>query len=106
MVRGFWSRNEGEPNSYGQANSFDPEGSVSVINIAGGVASATVQDTTFTSFNSQIASLKANGVRITGPGATVAQDLEPEYIAVSPDGLTAYPRYLHSNNYQHSIPRH
>jgi uncharacterized protein len=81
--------NEGEPNSYGQANSFDPEGSVSVINIAGGVASATVQDATFTSFNSQIASLKANGVRITGPGATVAQDLEPEYIAVSPDGLTA-----------------
>jgi uncharacterized protein len=81
--------NEGEPNSYGQANSFDPEGSVSVINIAGGVASATVQNATFTSFNSQIASLKAAGVRITGPGSTVAQDLEPEYIAVAPDGLTA-----------------
>jgi uncharacterized protein len=81
--------NEGEPNSYGQANSFDPEGSVSVINIAGGVASATVQNATFTSFNSQMASLKTAGVRIFGPGATVAQDLEPEYIAVSPDGLTA-----------------
>jgi Ca2+-binding RTX toxin-like protein len=81
--------NEGEPNSYGQANSVDPEGSVSIINIAGGVASATVQTATFTSFNSQIASLKASGVRITGPGSTVAQDLEPEYIAVAPDGLTA-----------------
>jgi uncharacterized protein len=81
--------NEGEPNSYGQPNSFDPEGSVSVINIAAGVASATVQNATFTSFNSQIASLKAAGVRITGPGSTVAQDLEPEYIAVAPDGLTA-----------------
>ncbi|BAZ28863.1 alkaline phosphatase-like protein [Cylindrospermum sp. NIES-4074] len=81
--------NEGEPNSYGQANSVDPEGSVSIINIAGGVASATVQTATFTSFNSQIASLKAAGVRITAPGATVAQDLEPEYIAVDPDGLTA-----------------
>ena len=81
--------NEGEPNSYGQANSVDPEGSVSIINIAGGVASATVQTADFTSFNSQIASLKAAGVRITGPGSTVAQDLEPEYIAVSPDGLTA-----------------
>ncbi|MFO5473648.1 MAG: choice-of-anchor I family protein, partial [Dolichospermum sp.] len=81
--------NEGEPNSYGQATSVDPEGSVSIINIAGGVASATVQTATFTSFNSQIASLKASGVRIIGPGATVAQDLEPEFIAVAPDGLTA-----------------
>jgi uncharacterized protein len=81
--------NEGEPNSYGQANSFDPDGSVSVINIAGGVANATVQNATFTSFNSQITALKAAGVRITGPNSTVAQDLEPEYIAVSPDGLTA-----------------
>jgi predicted extracellular nuclease len=81
--------NEGEPNSYNQTNSVDPEGSVSIINIAGGVASATVQTATFTSFNSQMASLKAAGVRITGPGSTVAQDLEPEYIAVAPDGLTA-----------------
>jgi 3-phytase len=82
--------NEGEPNSYGQSNSIDPEGSVSIINIAGGVASATVQTADFTSFNSQAAALKTAGVRIFGPGATVAQDLEPEYIAVSPDGLTAW----------------
>lgn len=81
--------NEGEPNSYGQANSFDPEGSVSIINLAGGVASATVQTASFTSFNSQLATLKAAGVRITGLNATVAQDIEPEYIAVAPDGLTA-----------------
>jgi uncharacterized protein len=81
--------NEGEPNSYGAATSFDPEGSVSVINIASGVATATVQNAAFASFNSQIAALKAAGVRITGPGSTVAQDLEPEYIAVAPDGLTA-----------------
>jgi uncharacterized protein len=82
--------NEGEPNSYGVVGtSFDPEGSVSVINLASGVATATVQNAGFTSFNSQIAALKAAGVRITGPGSTVAQDLEPEYIAVAPDGLTA-----------------
>ncbi|MCC5627507.1 choice-of-anchor I family protein [Nostoc sphaeroides CHAB 2801] len=81
--------NEGEPNSYGQANSVDPEGSVSIIDISGGVASATVAQALFTSFNSQIATLQAAGVRITGPGSTVAQDLEPEYIAVSPDGQTA-----------------
>jgi hypothetical protein len=82
--------NEGEPNSYGQATSVDPEGSVSIINLAGGVATAIVQSADFTSFNSQITALKAAGVRIIGPGSTVAQDLEPEYIAVSPDGLTAW----------------
>ncbi|MBD2038543.1 choice-of-anchor I family protein [Leptolyngbya sp. FACHB-321] len=81
--------NEGEPNSYGQAISGDPEGSVSVIDLAGGVASATVRNASFTNFNSQIDALKAAGVRIIGPGATVAQDVEPEYIAVAPDGLTA-----------------
>jgi predicted extracellular nuclease/uncharacterized protein YjiK len=81
--------NEGEPNSYGQLTSFDPEGSISVINLAGGVANVTVQNASFASFNSQIATLRASGVRITGPGSTVAQDLEPEYIAVAPDGLTA-----------------
>ncbi len=82
--------NEGEPNSYGQVDSVDPEGSVSVINIAAGVGAATVHTADFTSFNSKIDALKAAGVRIFGPGATVAQDLEPEYIAVSPDGLTAW----------------
>ena len=81
--------NEGEPNSYGQANSFDPEGSVSIINIATGVANATVQQVSFTSFNTQITQLRADGVRIYGPGATVAQDLEPEYITFSGDGTKA-----------------
>ncbi len=84
------SANEGEPNSYGQGNSFDPEGSVSIIDISGGVAAATVTTAGFTSFNPQIAALQAAGVRIFGPGATVAQDLEPEYIAFSDDGTKAY----------------
>lgn len=82
--------NEGEPNSYGQGNSFDPEGSVSIIDISGGVAAATVTNAGFTSFNPQIAALRTAGVRIFGPGATVAQDLEPEYIAFSDDGTLAY----------------
>lgn len=81
--------NEGEPNSYGQGTSFDPEGSVSIIDISGGVAAATVQTAGFASFNSQIAALRAAGVRIYGPGATVAQDLEPEYITFSADGSKA-----------------
>jgi hypothetical protein len=36
-------------------------------------------------------------IRIFGPNASVAQDLEPEYIAVSPDSRTAY-MSLQENN--------
>jgi hypothetical protein len=81
---------EGEPNSYGQPTSFDPEGSVSIIDISGGIGSASVTIAGFTSFNAQMAALKAAGVRIYGPGATVAMDLEPEYLTISGDGNTAY----------------
>lgn len=81
--------NEGEPNSYNQVTSFDPEGSISIINISAGVASATVTEASFTSFNSQMATLKAAGVRIYGPNATVAQDLEPEYITFIDNGTAA-----------------
>jgi len=84
--------NEGEPN---EDYSNDPVGSVSVITVnsvdlAGGTVNATVQEAGFTSFNAQINQLKTDGVRLIGPtGTTVAQDVEPEYIAVSADGLTA-----------------
>lgn len=73
--------NEGEPNSYNQADSFDPEGSVSVIDITNGIANATVATASFTAYNSQKDALKASGIRVFGPNATVAQDFEPEYIA-------------------------
>ena len=82
--------NEGQPKT---DYTVDPEGSVSIIDISGGVAGITqanVSTAGFASFNAQAASLKAAGVRIFGPGATVAQDMEPEYIAISDDGLTAY----------------
>jgi DNA-binding beta-propeller fold protein YncE len=86
--------NEGEPNA---AYTTDPEGSVSVIDISGGIAGlaqANVTTATFTAFNSQAAALRAQGIRIYGGLAaspsTVAQDLEPEYIAVSANSQTAY----------------
>lgn len=87
--------NEGEPNSYGQVGSVDPEGSVSVIELAGLTPNAstlqmTVTTADFSAFNSQAATLLAQGVRIFGPGSTVAQDLEPEYITVSDDNTTAW----------------
>jgi uncharacterized protein len=85
--------NEGEPNSYNNAGgtiSVDPEGSISIIDISGGVVAATVSTASFASFNDQLDALRAAGVRIYGPNATVAQDLEPEYITFSGDGQTAY----------------
>ena len=44
----------------------------------------------FTSFDDDADRLRALGVRLFGPNASVAQDLEPEYIAVSPDSRTAW----------------
>lgn len=93
------SANEGEANSYGMANSFNPEGSVSIIDLSGGLAGATVRTAGFSQYNTQAASLRAAGVRLIGPGfkagetpgtTTVAQDFEPEYVAVSGDGTKAF----------------
>lgn len=76
--------NEGEPDG-----GIDPVGSVSIIDLSGGVASATVQTADFSAFVGQEAALKVAGVRLF-PGKTIAEDAEPEYIAVSADGTTAY----------------
>ncbi len=81
--------NEGEPNSYGLADSADPEGSVSVITVNRG-GTPTVATADFKEFIGKEAALRTSGIRIYGPGANAAQDIEPEYIAVSEDGKTAY----------------
>jgi DNA-binding beta-propeller fold protein YncE len=86
--------NEGEPSGDYRV---DPEGSVSVIDVGRGAEHAVALTADFTAFNSERDALEADGVRINGPSsiaadgrATVAQDFEPEYIAVAPDGLTAW----------------
>ncbi|MFN3927908.1 MAG: choice-of-anchor I domain-containing protein [Pseudanabaenaceae cyanobacterium] len=87
--------NEGEPQGYG-ANDIDPEGSVSIITFAGGVRNLTptsgLTNVTagFTAFNGQRAALQAQGAIFDGPGRTLAQDVEPEYVAISPDSRFAY----------------
>lgn len=70
--------NEGEAD-----NGIDPQGSVSIIDLSNGVANATAATADFSSFNANRAELKANGVRIFDSAASVAQDLEPEYIATA-----------------------
>ena len=78
--------NEGEPND---DYTVDPEGSVSIIDVHD-INHPTVRTAGLGAYIGQEASLRAAGVRIFGPGANAARDLEPEYIAVSPDGATAY----------------
>lgn len=79
--------NEGEPDD---DYLVDPEGSISIIDISGGAANASVTNVTFEAFNDKKASLQNKGIRIFGPNATVAQDLEPEYITITPDNSKAY----------------
>ncbi len=84
--------NEGEPD---QSYTVDPEGSISIIDLSGGVASLTqanVSTVGFADFNiggARRAEFDPR-IRVFGPGATVAKDLEPEYISVAPDGATAW----------------
>ena len=75
--------NEGEPDD---DYVVDPEGSISIIDISAGIASASVATANFQAYNG----LDLTPIRVFGPGASVAQDLEPEYIAVSADSRTAW----------------
>lgn len=75
--------NEGEPDCYG-AGCTDPVGSVSIVTVVPMKPQLPVQTVGF-----EGVPLPA-GVRVFGPGATPAQDLEPEYISVDPAGTTAY----------------
>jgi hypothetical protein len=105
--------NEAEPNG---DYTEDPEGSVSVISLPADISTITedaVRTAGFSGYNDSVADLRAAGVRIFGPkvevmptqneagetveetvvtpqGATVAQDLEPEALAVSSDSTTAW----------------
>jgi 2',3'-cyclic-nucleotide 2'-phosphodiesterase (5'-nucleotidase family) len=89
--------NEGEPNT---AYTIDPVGSISVIDTGGYLASTpaapaqvNVQTIDFSAWNNRRAELINRGIRITGKAGvttTVAQDIEPEAIAITADGKTAY----------------
>lgn len=77
--------NEGQPSvNY----TVDPPGSVSIIRNAVDPEEAVVHHAEFDAYT--VESLVAKGVRISVEVEEASDDLEPEYIAVSPDGLTAY----------------
>lgn len=82
--------NEGQPNlDY----SIDPEGSVSIIDLAAGadkISNADVKEVSFSPFNAQESTLLSQGVRKLYAPSTLAQDFEPEFVTVSSDNKTAW----------------
>ncbi|MCY9872426.1 choice-of-anchor I family protein [Vibrio barjaei] len=79
------SANEGEPNA---DYSVDPEGSVTLVDLNNGPQKAVVTQINFREFNqgqSRHSELSSK-VRISHPNATVAQDLEPEYLTFDDKG--------------------
>jgi LVIVD repeat len=84
--------NEGEPTSYNNnpVPSVDPEGSVSIIEMQRDVTSLTQLNVRTATFSSSIPQANPASIRIYGPNATFAQDIEPEYITVSHDSKTAW----------------
>ena len=89
--------NEGEPNAL---YTIDPVGSISLINTSGYLAStpaapaqADVQSVDFSAWENRRAELINRGIRIgtrLDVTTTVAQDIEPEAVAISADGKTAW----------------
>ena len=91
-ARYILTANEGEPSA---DYSNDPEGSVTVVDLKEGfdAANAVVNQVSFAEFNTGAARAAEmpTGVRLAGPaGTSVAQDLEPEYIALNTAGDTAW----------------
>ncbi len=92
---------EGEPTAGDY--SIDPDGEVSVIGVDwnGEKLITSLTSITFTDFNvggDRHAELP-NELLLNGYQASVAQDLEPEYIAVSADSKTAFIGFQENNGY-------
>ncbi|WP_240137715.1 choice-of-anchor I family protein [Salinigranum salinum] len=79
--------NEAEPT---EDYAYDPQGSVSIVDISDGVDEATVDTADFTRFNGREDQLRRQGIRIFGPNASASQDFEPEYVTISDDSRTAW----------------
>ncbi|MDX2265713.1 MAG: choice-of-anchor I family protein [Hyphomicrobiales bacterium] len=81
--------NEGENFEDANGDRVDPEGSISIIDVSGGVANATVTTLGFDAFVGQEDALRAEGVRIF-PGQSALTDIEPEFVTITADSKTAF----------------
>ncbi|MEY3026809.1 MAG: hypothetical protein RLZZ238_1706 [Planctomycetota bacterium] len=79
--------NEGQPSDDYAVN---PNGSVSIIDISGGIASITQKKVTTVDFAALAPSAIDPEIIAIGPSGSLAADLEPEYITVSDDSATAW----------------
>lgn len=70
--------------------SQDPEGTVSIIAVPRPGQALTQDAVRTVDFRGLRAEDLDPSIIISGPGASVAQDLEPEYVAISPDSRTAW----------------
>ncbi|MBE9028913.1 choice-of-anchor I family protein [filamentous cyanobacterium LEGE 11480] len=87
--------NEGEPD-----DGINPEGSITIVDLSGGLADVTAANVTtanFQAFNGRESELRAAGVRIF-PDIPAAIDFEPEYIAVAPNGQQAFVALQENNS--------
>ena len=84
--------NEGEPSD---DYSIDPEGSVSIIEIPSDLSAGFPEAVTlpFTAFDG----MEIEGISPGNPNSSLSQNLEPEYIAVSPDSQMAMVTLQESN---------
>lgn len=81
---------EGEPND---GYDVDPLGGVSLIEISGAIDAISPADVTnldFTAFDADAADLMDAGLRVFGPESSLSQDIEPEYVTILPDDMTAH----------------
>ena len=98
-VEGTWLlvANESEPDAL---YTIDPEGTISVIDTSGFLAETPVapaqidvQSIDFSAWENRREELINRGIRIgerLGETTTIGQDIEPEAIAISADGRTAW----------------
>ncbi len=77
------SADEGEPNA---DYTIDPPGTISIVEVAAGI----VTTVSFDNYVCNIPLLQEGGFRLFGPGATLATDVEPEYVAISEDSRLAW----------------
>ncbi len=82
--------NEGEPNV---GVTHDPAGSITIVDLTKGIKRAKLKQVDFNSFNGKEIAYRDAGVRVfplDNGFRKISDDVEPEYIAVSPDSKTAY----------------